>query len=220
MDNKKWQWKSKKLIWQGFRKNYLGYLRIKRIKAILLAAGQSKRLKSENKLTKLYKKKPLINYSLKKLYKSKINKIIIVLGHQHKKVKKIIQKNKKNIFIYNKNYKKGMASSIKVGLKKVSRDDKGFIIVQSDMPFIKTSDINKIYNSIKLKKYLVYVLKFKDKIGNPIGFDLSLTKKFKNIKGEFGAKFMVKRLKDSTKFIKINSAKSFKDFDKVSDFRA
>ena len=190
------------------------------IKAILLAAGQSKRLKSENKLTKLYKKKPLINYSLKKLYKSKINKIIIVLGHQHKKVKKIIQKNKKNIFIYNKNYKKGMASSIKVGLKKVSRDDKGFIIVQSDMPFIKTSDINKIYNSIKLKKYLVYVLKFKDKIGNPIGFDLSLTKKFKNIKGEFGAKFMVKRLKESTKFIKINSAKSFKDFDKVSDFRA
>ena len=189
------------------------------IKAILLAAGQSKRLKSENKLTKLYKKKPLINYSLKKLYKSKINKIIIVLGHQHKEVKKIIKKNKKNIFIYNKNYKKGMASSIKVGLKKVSRDDKGFIIVQSDMPFIKTSDINKIYNSIKLKKYLVYVLKFKDKIGNPIGFDLSLTKKFKNIKGEFGAKFMVKRLKDSTKFIKINSAKSFKDFDKASDFR-
>jgi len=190
------------------------------IKAILLAAGQSKRLKSENKLTKLYKKKPLINYSLKKLYKSKINKIIIVLGHQHKEVKKIIKKNKKNIFIYNKNYKKGMASSIKVGLKKVSRDDKGFIIVQSDMPFIKTSDINKIYNSIRLKKYLVYVLKFKDKIGNPIGFDLSLTKKFKNIKGEFGAKFMVKRLKDSTKFIKINSAKSFKDFDKASDFRA
>ena len=189
------------------------------IKAILLAAGQSKRLKSENKLTKLYKKKPLINYSLKKLYKSKINKIIIVLGHQHKEVKKIIKKNKKNIFIYNKNYKKGMASSIKVGLKKVSRDDKGFIIVQSDMPFIKTSDINKIYNSIKSKKYLVYVLKFKDKIGNPIGFDLSLTKKFKNIKGEFGAKFMVKRLKNRTKFIRISTAKSFKDFDKASDFR-
>ena len=31
---------------------------------------------------------------------------------------------------------------------------------------------------------------------------------------------MVKRLKNKTKFIKINSAKSFKDFDKVSDFRA
>ena len=189
------------------------------IKAILLAAGQSKRLKSENKLIKLYKKKPLINHPLNTLHKSKVNKVIIGLGHQHKEVRKIIKKNKKNIFIYNKDYKKGMASSIKVGLKKISRHDKGFIIVQSDMPFIKKSDINKIYNSIKLKNYLVHVLKFKNKVGNPIGFDISLTKKFKNIKGKFGAKFMVKRLKNKTKFIKINSAKSFKDFDKVSDFR-
>ncbi len=189
------------------------------IKAIFLAAGQSKRLKSENKLTKLYKKTPLINHSLKTLQKSKVNKVIIVLGHDHKKVKKIIKKNKKNIFIYNKNFKKGMASSIKVGLRKITKNDEGFIIVQSDMPFIKKVDINKIFNSIKLKKFLVYVLKFKNKIGNPIGFDISLIKKFKNIKGEFGAKFMVKRLKNRTKFIRISTAKSFKDFDKASDFR-
>ena len=190
------------------------------IKAILLAAGQSKRIKSENKLIKLYKKKPLINHSLKALHKSKVNKVIIVLGHQKNEVKKIIEKNKKNILSFNKNFRKGMASSIKVGLKKVSKNDKGFIVVQSDMPFIKSSDINKIYNSIKSKKFLVHVLKFRNKVGNPIGFDISVVKKFKRIKGDFGAKFMVKRLKNETKFIKINSLKSFKDFDKASDFRA
>ena len=189
------------------------------IKAILLAAGQSKRIKSENKLTKLYKKKPLLNHSLKALHKSKVNKVIIVLGHQQNEVKNIIKKNKKNILSFNKNFRKGMASSIKVGLKKVSKNDKGFIVVQSDMPFIKSSDINKIYNSIKSKKFLVHVLKFKNKVGNPIGFDISVVKKFKRIKGDFGAKFMVKRLKNETKFIKINNLKSFKDFDKASDFR-
>ena len=189
------------------------------IKAILLAAGQSKRIKSENKLIKLYKKKPLINHSLKALHKSKVNKVIIVLGHQKNEVKKIIEKNKKNILSFNKNFRKGMASSIKVGLKKVSKNDKGFIVVQSDMPFIKSSDINKIYNSIKSKKFLVHVLKFKNKVGNPIGFDISIVKKFKRIKGDFGAKFMVKRLKNETNFIKINNLKSFKDFDKASDFR-
>ena len=188
------------------------------IKAIFLAAGQSKRIKYENKLVKRYKKTPLINHSLKVLHKSKVNKVIIVLGHQHKEVKKIILKNKKNIFIYNKDYKKGMASSIKVGLKKVARKDKGFIVVQSDMPFIKKSDINKIYNSIKLKKFLVHVLKFKNKIGNPIGFDISLTKKFKKIKGAYGAKFMVRRLKNRTNFINVNSSKVFKDFDLKKDF--
>ena len=189
------------------------------IKAILLAAGQSKRIKSENKLTKLYKKKPLLNHSLKALHKSKVNKVIIVLGHQQNKIKKVIKMNKKNILSFNKNFRKGMASSIKVGLKKVSKNDKGFIVVQSDMPFIKSSDINKIYNSIKSKKFLVHVLKFRNKVGNPIGFDISVVKKFKRIKGDFGAKFMVQRLKNETKFIKINNLKSFKDFDKASDFR-
>ena len=189
------------------------------IKAILLAAGQSKRLKSENKLIKLYKKKPLINHSLNALHKSKVNKIIVVLGHQKKELQNIIKRNNKNIFTYNKEYKKGMASSIKVGLRKVNKKDKGFIIVQSDMPFIKSSDINKIFNSIKSKKYLVHVLKYKNRVGNPIGFDISTMKKFKRIKGDVGAKFMVKRLKKETKFIKINNLKSFKDFDKVSDFR-
>ena len=189
------------------------------IKAILLAAGQSKRLKSENKLIKLYKKKPLINHSLNALHKSKVNKVIVVLGHQKKELQKIIKRNNKNIFTYNKEYKKGMASSIKVGLRKVNKKDKGFIIVQSDMPFIKSSDINKIYNSIKSKKYLVHVLKYRNRVGNPIGFDISIMKKFKKIKGDVGAKFMVKRLKKETRFIKINNLKSFKDFDKVSDFR-
>ena len=190
------------------------------IKAILLAAGQSKRMKSENKLIKLYKNKPLINYSLNVLKKSKVNKIIIVLGHQHKEVKKIIKKNKKIIFTYNKNYKKGMASSIKNGLKKISKNDKGFIVAQSDMPFVKQSDINKICRSINSKKFLVHALKYKTRVGNPIGFDSSLIKKFKNIKGQFGAKFMVKRLKNRTNFIKTMSIKSFKDFDKASDFRS
>ena len=190
------------------------------IKAILLAAGQSKRMKSENKLIKLYKNKPLINYSLNVLKKSKVNKIIIVLGHQHKELKKIIKKNKKIIFTYNKNYKKGMASSIKNGLKKISKNDKGFIVAQSDMPFVKQSDINKICRSINSKKFLVHALKYKTRVGNPIGFDSSLIKKFKNIKGQLGAKFMVKRLKNRTNFIKTMSIKSFKDFDKASDFRS
>ena len=190
------------------------------IKAILLAAGQSKRMKSENKLIKLYKNKPLINYSLNVLKKSKVNKIIIVLGYQHKEVKKIIKNNKKIIFTYNKNYKQGMASSIKIGLKKISKNDKGFIVAQSDMPFVKQFDINKICRSINSKKFLIHALKYKTRVGNPIGFDSSLIKKLKNIKGQFGAKFMVKRLKNRTNFIKTMSIKSFKDFDKASDFRS
>ena len=188
------------------------------IKAILLAAGKSKRLKNENKLIKKFKNKALINHSLQALIKSKIDKIVIVLGYQDKEVRKVINKNKKNIFVLNKKYRLGMSSSINTGLKKISKKDKGFIIVQSDMPFIKTSDINKIYNSISKKIHLVHALKFKNKIGNPIGFDSSVVTKFKKMRGDVGAKFMVKRLKNNTNFIKVLSKKVFKDLDLRKDF--
>ena len=189
------------------------------IKGILLAAGQSRRLKNENKLIKIFKDKPLIYHTLNSVKNSKIKKLIIVLGYQFKEVKKKIKKNKKIIFVHNKNYKNGMSSSIKSGLKKISKKDKGFIILQSDMPFVKTSDINKIYNSIIRKKYLVHALKYKNRIGNPIGFDISILNKFKKIRGNFGAKYMVKRLQKNTNFIKVSSDKVFKDFDKALDFR-
>ena len=65
------------------------------ISAILLAAGQSKRIRGENKLLKKYKGKILINHILKSLIKSKANKIIIVLGYENRKIKKIALKSKK-----------------------------------------------------------------------------------------------------------------------------
>tara|TARA_Y100000590_G_scaffold22849_1_gene26290 strand:+ start:730 stop:1305 length:576 start_codon:yes stop_codon:yes gene_type:complete len=189
------------------------------VKAILLAAGESKRLEDKNKLLKIFKKKFLVNHSLNNLIKSNVDKIIIVIGHQRKELKSKILKNKKNIFVINKKYKTGISSSIKIGLKKISKKDKGFIIVHSDMPFIKTSYINKICASINQRKYLVHVLKFKNQIGNPVGFDFSILNKFKKISGDIGAKYMVKRLKNRTKYIHVKSKKIFKDLDRISDFR-
>ena len=76
-----------------------------------------------------------------------------------------------------------------------------------------------LYNNgrIELKK-LVHALKFKNKVGNPVGFKISILNKFKKIKGNFGAKFMVKRLKKNTNFIKVSSEKIFRDFDYKKDF--
>ena len=188
------------------------------ITAILLAAGQSKRIPKENKLLKKFKGKILINHILNELVKSKVKKIVIVLGHEYSLVRKSIMKNKKIQFTLNKNYKSGIASSIKTGIKKINKFSKGFLIVQSDMPYIKKTHINKIYNSIDKKDNPVHLLKYKNKIGNPIGFNSSVISKFKKIKGDVGAKFMVKRLKKDAAIIKVKSQKIFKDLDKLTDF--
>ena len=131
------------------------------ITAILLAAGQSKRLKNENKLIKLFKKKLLINYILSSLIKSKVNKIIIVLGFEQLKVKKKLLKSKKIKFVINKNYKKGISSSIKAGLRSLSKRNKGFLIVQADMPNITKTTINKIILLINKSPKEIFLPRFK-----------------------------------------------------------
>jgi molybdenum cofactor cytidylyltransferase len=188
------------------------------ISAILLAAGQSKRMERENKLIKKYKGKPLINHILKSLIKSKVNKIIIVLGYESRKIRKITLKSKKITFVFNSNYKQGISSSIKFGLKKINKKNKGFIIVQSDMPMITSSLINKIYYSIIRNNELVHVLINRNKIGNPVGFNILTKDKFKKIKGNIGAKKMVKKLRENTKYLLTNSKAIFKDLDKNRSF--
>ena len=175
------------------------------ITAILLAAGQSKRLRGENKLTKLFKGKPLINHILFSLIKSKVNKIIIVLGFEHLKIKTKLLKSKKINFAINKNYKKGMSSSIKTGLKKLPKNSQGFLIVLGDMPNITKTTINKICSLIARSDKEIILPKFKNRTGNPIGFKQSMIKNIYKIKGDRGAKNIIKKNNKKIKFLNINS---------------
>ena len=188
------------------------------ISAILLAAGQSRRMNGENKLLKKYKKKYLINHILSSLIKSKINKVFVVLGFQNSKVKKIIAKNKKIRFVYNKNYKSGMASSIKAGLKRISKKNTGFLIVQADMPLISKKIINSLCYAIENNNKEIVVPIYKINMGNPIGFKSSMIKILNKTKGDSGAKKMIKRNKKNLSLIRVNSNSIFKDFNTQRDF--
>ena len=188
------------------------------ISAILLAAGQSKRMDGDNKLIKKYNKKYLINHILDTLIKSKVNKIIVVLGFQSSKVRKIIVKNKKINFVYNKNYKSGMASSIKTGLKRISERRTGFLIVQADMPLISKNIINSICYAIKNNKEEIIAPIYKKKMGNPIGFKSSMITILNKTKRDSGAKKMIMRNKKNLGLIKVNSKSIFKNFNTQKDF--
>jgi len=188
------------------------------ISAILLAAGQSKRMNGENKLIKKYSNKYLINHILGALIKSKINKIIIVLGFQSSKVRKITVKNKKINFVFNKNYKSGMASSIKTGLKRILKKNIGFLVVQADMPLISKKIINSLCYAIENNNKEIVVPIYKINMGNPIGFKSSMIKILNKTKGDSGAKKMIKRNKKKLSLIKVNSKSIFKDFNTQRDF--
>ena len=74
------------------------------ISAILLAAGQSKRMNGENKLTKKIQGIPLIKNSVKNILSSSVDELIVVLGYQKKIIEKLIDKNEKIKTVFNRNF--------------------------------------------------------------------------------------------------------------------
>jgi len=188
------------------------------ISAILLAAGQSKRIGGENKLAKKYKGRALINHILNSLIKSKVNKIIIVLGYESRKIKKTVLKSKKIIFVINSQYKKGISTSIKLGLKKISKNNIGFLVVHADMPLISKTTLNLLCTSLKNKNKEIFLPVYKNKIGNPLAFKYSMLKSFEKIKGDKGAKKFIRLKKTKVQRVKVKSKSILIDFDQLKDF--
>ena len=136
------------------------------ISAILLAAGQSKRMGIENKLTKKIQGIPLIKHSVKNILDSSIEELIIVVGHQKEIIGKLIDKNEKIKFVFNKNFENGMASSIKIGMDNLSEKTEAFFICLGDMPLVNQNVYNQLIKSRNNREIIVPT--YKGQQGNPV----------------------------------------------------
>jgi len=175
-------------------------------------------MKGQNKLLKYYKGQYLINHILNTLVKSKVNNIFLVLGFQNLKVRKIIIKSKKIQCIYNRKFKSGLSSSIQAGLNKISKKNIGFLIVHADMPLISKGIINTLCSVVKNKDKEIFVPVYKKKLGNPLAFKYSMIKSLKKIKGDRGAKKIIRSNKSKVQLVKMKSKSILIDFDQLKDF--
>ena len=186
------------------------------ISAILLAAGQSKRMDGENKLLKKIKGTPLIKHSVKSILFSSIDELVVVLGYQKEIIEKLIDKNKKIKFIFNKDFESGMASSIKTGLDNLSEETEAFFICLGDMPMVSSDIYNQLIKSKDNKEIIVPT--YKGQQGNPVLFAKSMKEKIMDIAGDIGAKKILELNKDKILNLEINDQSITKGFDTQNDF--
>jgi len=186
------------------------------ISSILLAAGQSKRMNGENKLTKKIKGLPLINHSIKNILNSSIDEIIIVLGHEKEIIEKFIDKDKKIKLVFNKNFDNGMASSIKVGLDHLSRNTEVFFICLGDMPEVKPNIYNKLVENKNNNKIVVPI--YNNMQGNPVLFPMSMKKEIMQLDGDVGAKEVLNKNHDKILNLKINDEGIIKNYNTLDSF--
>jgi len=186
------------------------------ISAILLAAGQSKRMLGINKLSKPFKGVPLINHSVKNILNSNIDELIIVTGFESEVIKRLIHKNDKIKFVFNKDFQEGMSSSIKIGLDHISSKAKYFFICLGDMPMIN----EKIYNKIIKdgQNYNITAPTYNEKQGNPVFFSITMKNEIMKIKGDIGAKKILETNSEKVFNLNINDDAILKNYNTQENF--
>jgi len=189
------------------------------ISAILLAAGQSKRMTDENKLIKKYKNIPLIKHAVGNILNSPIDELIIVLGYQKEVIQKIIEKNKKIKLITNPNFKNGIASSIKKGLDQLKKETKVFFICLGDMPNVNKEIYSQLINaSLSNKDKEIFVPYYKERQANPILFSKKMQDKIHRIEGDVGAKKIIADYEKKVFKLSTLDKGVITDFNNITDF--
>ena len=198
------------------------------ISTILLAAGQSLRMKGENKLIKKIDGIPLIKYAIKNILASTVDEVIIVLGHEQDLVKNAVGVSKKIKFVYNKDYEKGISFSIKIGLNHISKKSEAFFISLGDMPDINQNIYNKLIKSrLSYNKKLqpqhkkeIIIPTFEGKNGNPILFSKFMKQKVMLVKTDMGANEIIKLNKEKILKVPFDNDGIFLDFDTPVSFNS
>ena len=132
---------------------------------IVLAGGFSMRMQ-ENKMHLNIDNKPIIIHTIESLIPF-VNKVIVVTGHYDQEIRQLIKEDEKIRIVYNKDYEKGMFSSVLCGVKEVKED---FFIVPGDIPFIHASTYDALLKGTKPVIYPSY----KGKEGHPLFISIKL----------------------------------------------
>src|SRR3989338_7378259 len=162
------------------------------ISCLLLSAGFSSRFSSPKALARL-NGQTLIEHLQKLLLSTQLHEVIIVLGHGAEQIKPFLFKHKKIKVVYNKDYKFGQTSSFKCGLKDLSAQTTGILLLPVDYPLIKSETFHKLIAVFKKKRSVALIPAYQDKKGHPPIFNVSLKNEFLALKDAAGINTVMHR---------------------------
>lgn len=187
------------------------------ISAIVLAAGMSTRMGSENKMLYPVEGKPMIRHVMDALIETHFDEIIVVLGHEEGLVRDAIPSHEKVRCITNERYSSGMSTSIKCGVHHLDKNCTHCAIILGDMPFIRAADFDLLIQRVRDPEndLGITVPTFEGKQGHPIFFSADLFGALKSLSdSDRGAKSVLRSHHDQIQFVSFDHDCILQDIDR------
>jgi molybdenum cofactor cytidylyltransferase len=193
---------------------------LNRCTIVVLAAGRSVRLGTPKQIL-VYNGKTLLRHSVEAALGTGVQSVLVVLGASHLEMEKELEDVKGVLIVNNKDWREGMASSIRFGVERSMQLEPaldGLIIMVCDQPFVTTELLNELFHVQRETGLAAVASSYQGNPGVPALFHKTFFKNLLALKGDTGAR---KLLKDQASLVAlVNFPKGETDIDTMSDYSA
>jgi broad specificity phosphatase PhoE/CTP:molybdopterin cytidylyltransferase MocA len=183
---------------------------------IILAAGYSSRMGAFKPLLPLGDSSVIV-HQIRTMKQLPLDEILVVIGHQAEQMIPVL-KQEGVPFILNKDYEKGMFSSIQAGLRAVEAGNSGCFLALVDSPFVPATVFQDVLAMHKEHPFSLIVPCYRGKKGHPLFIPSSLFPEILSHSGEGGLKFITDRHNDDMIRLEVDSESVVMDMDTRQDY--
>ncbi len=191
---------------------------VKRIAAIVLAAGYSSRMGTLKPMLKLGDK-TILEQAIRLFRESGVEDVIVVVGHGAEQIVPIVHDCGARA-ITNEQFERGMFSSVQAGVNVLRPESEAFFVLPVDIPMVRTQTIRDLLGAHWGGKSKIVVPAFRGKKGHPPLINASYRNEILSYSGEDGLRgFFRKHDRDSER-VEVADEMILFDLDTPADYEA
>jgi molybdenum cofactor cytidylyltransferase len=165
--------------------------RAPRVAALLLAAGQSRRMGTINKLLIGIDGKPMVRHVAEAVAASQAAPVIVVTGHEQERVEAALAGLTAK-FVHNPDFAQGLSTSVKRGLAALPAETDGTVVCLGDMPMVTAAAIDRLIAAFNpIEGRAICVPTRRGKRGNPVLLARQLFPELAAVSGDIGARELI-----------------------------
>ena len=187
------------------------------LSAIILAAGESKRMGKPKQLLPLGKS-TLLEQAIDNLLNSSVDETIVVLGHKAEEITEKIA-NKPVKVVINPDYQQGMSTSIVAGLIMVDPRSQAVMLALGDQPLVTSRTINQLIEAFNKNRKGIAVPTYQGRRGHPIIFDIKYKAELFKLKGDIGGREIIQNHPKDVFMVAVDSESVISDIDTQEDYK-